>query len=87
MSPTHRPSGPSQRAATGPGDLSHAAALLAAMDHGRDPAAETVAGIEDVAAGLALQDQINRLRLARGEKPAGFKIGFTNRTLWDRYGV
>ena len=26
-------------------------------------------------------------RLALGWKPAGRKIGFTNRTLWDRYGV
>lgn len=27
------------------------------------------------------------LRVARGEKPIGRKIGFTNRTIWDEYGV
>jgi 2-keto-4-pentenoate hydratase len=26
-------------------------------------------------------------RLARGEKTRGFKIGFTNRSIWERYGV
>jgi 2-oxo-3-hexenedioate decarboxylase len=26
-------------------------------------------------------------RIARGEKPRGFKIGFTNRTIWARYQV
>jgi 2-keto-4-pentenoate hydratase len=27
------------------------------------------------------------LRVARGERPCGFKIGFTNRTIWPRYNV
>ena len=26
-------------------------------------------------------------RVARGERPVGWKIGFTNRTIWDEYGV
>lgn len=26
-------------------------------------------------------------RLARGEKPVGYKVGFTNRTIWPRYEV
>jgi len=30
---------------------------------------------------------LRALRIARGERPAGFKIGFTNRTIWPRYGV
>ena len=30
---------------------------------------------------------VRELRLARGEQPRGFKIGFTNRTIWKRYGV
>jgi 2-oxo-3-hexenedioate decarboxylase len=30
---------------------------------------------------------VRALRIARGEKPAGFKIGFTNRTSWQRYRV
>ena len=28
-----------------------------------------------------------RLRIARGERPLGYKIGFTNRGIWARYGV
>ena len=30
---------------------------------------------------------VRQLRLQRGEQPRGFKIGFTNRTIWQRYGV
>lgn len=30
---------------------------------------------------------VRALRIARGENPVGFKIGFTNRTIWERYGV
>lgn len=30
---------------------------------------------------------VRALRMARGERPAGFKIGFTNRTIWPRYNV
>ena len=30
---------------------------------------------------------VNELRLARGDQPMGFKIGFTNRSLWPLYGV
>lgn len=30
---------------------------------------------------------VRALREARGERPAGFKIGFTNRTIWARYRV
>jgi 2-oxo-3-hexenedioate decarboxylase len=32
-------------------------------------------------------DQIRARRIAGGARPVGWKIGFTNRTLWDRYGV
>lgn len=31
--------------------------------------------------------EVRRLRQARGEQPRGFKIGFTNRTIWPRYQV
>jgi 2-oxo-3-hexenedioate decarboxylase len=27
------------------------------------------------------------LRIARGEQPRGYKVGFTNRNIWPRYGV
>ncbi|MCC2674930.1 MAG: 4-oxalocrotonate decarboxylase-like protein [Ramlibacter sp.] len=30
---------------------------------------------------------VRQLRMSRGEQPRGYKIGFTNRTIWDRYGV
>jgi len=30
---------------------------------------------------------VRQLRVARGEPPAGFKIGFTNRNIWPRYQV
>jgi len=30
---------------------------------------------------------VRALRIARGEKPLGYKIGFTNRTIWERYRV
>ena len=37
--------------------------------------------------GYAASRQLHAHRLAQGWKPAGRKIGFTNRTLWPRYGV
>lgn len=30
---------------------------------------------------------VRQLRLRRGEQPRGYKVGFTNRTIWPRYGV
>ncbi|MBL8302781.1 MAG: hydratase [Ideonella sp.] len=30
---------------------------------------------------------MRRLRIARGEQPVGYKIGFTNRGIWERYRV
>ena len=30
---------------------------------------------------------VRQLRIRRGEQPRGYKIGFTNRTIWERYGV
>ena len=32
-------------------------------------------------------DTIRRRRIAGGETPRGYKIGFTNRSIWERYGV
>jgi 2-keto-4-pentenoate hydratase len=37
--------------------------------------------------GYAAARKLHAHRLARGWKPVGRKIGFTNRTLWQRYGV
>jgi len=41
----------------------------------------------DLGQGFAVADEIRRLRLVRGEVPLGYKIGFTNRGIWARYGV
>ncbi len=65
-----------------------AAALLAALDGAHrialpsehDPAF-------DLEAAFAVADELRRVRMARGERPVGYKIGFTNRGIWDRYGV
>jgi 2-keto-4-pentenoate hydratase len=38
-------------------------------------------------AGYAAARMLHEHRLAIGWKPVGRKIGFTNRTLWERYGV
>ncbi len=35
----------------------------------------------------AVGQRLHALRSARGEKPMGWKIGFTNRSIWPRYGV
>ncbi len=41
----------------------------------------------DLDAAYAVADESRRLRLARGELTRGYKIGFTNRGIWARYGV
>lgn len=89
MRPGTQPSGPAAGLATSAAaiDVARVASLLAAMDQGRDPPADVADAATGIAEGMAFQDEINRLRLARGERPVGFKIGFTNRTIWDRYGV
>jgi len=38
-------------------------------------------------AGYAAAHALHDYRLSKGWKPAGRKVGFTNRTLWERYGV
>jgi len=41
----------------------------------------------DLTRAIAVADRMRALRIARGGEPAGYKIGFTNRSLWQRYGV
>lgn len=62
------------------------AELLAHHDAGR-PWPACVAGFDDVAAAYRLALAVRALRIGRGEQPRGYKIGFTNRTIWERYGV
>jgi 2-oxo-3-hexenedioate decarboxylase len=68
--------------------LSLAQRLLAAYDGGSLmplPSAESRSF--SMADGFAIADSLRSLRMARGEKPLGYKIGFTNRSIWERYGV
>lgn len=41
----------------------------------------------DLDGGHAVARELRTLRIQRGEKPAGRKIGFTNRNIWAEYGV
>lgn len=60
--------------------------LLAHSDGGQPwPAGAEPA--TDMAAAYRQALAMRVLRLTRGERPGGYKIGFTNRTLWQRYGV
>ncbi len=68
--------------------MSLAPRLLAAYDAG---SLMPLPSSEDAAftmpAAFAVADALRTLRIARGEKPVGYKIGFTNRSIWQRYGV
>jgi 2-oxo-3-hexenedioate decarboxylase len=65
-----------------------ARALLAARDDVSRLA--TISGDDPsfaMAEAYAVADELRRLRLGRGERTLGYKIGFTNRGIWARYGV
>jgi 2-oxo-3-hexenedioate decarboxylase len=65
-----------------------AAEIFATLGTGRQVAPFTARP-----AGLTVEDAyrvsaaLDAMRQARGEKPLGRKIGFTNRTIWPEYGV
>ncbi len=65
-----------------------AARILAAGD-----AAAPISPVTDAHAAFDLAEaykvsaMVVARRIARGERPVGWKIGFTNRTIWDEYGV
>jgi 2-oxo-3-hexenedioate decarboxylase len=66
----------------------HAQAILAALDARRAIPPITEADPEfGLDAAYGVSGAVMAARIARGEKPAGWKIGFTNRTIWDEYGV
>jgi 2-oxo-3-hexenedioate decarboxylase len=62
--------------------------LVAAFDDGSalPSFSQTHPGF-DVAAAYAVLREAERLLQARGWRPVGRKVGFTNRTIWPRYGV
>jgi len=41
----------------------------------------------DLAQAFEVADRMRAARIARGDVPVGYKIGFTNRNIWPRYGV
>jgi len=62
--------------------------LLRAWDRAECiPLPSARAGGIDTAAAYAVAERVRALRIARGERPLGWKIGFTNRGIWERYGV
>ncbi len=66
----------------------HAKELLGAYDGASRLALRTAADVGfDLPRAYEVADLIRRQRIARGERPLGYKIGFTNRTIWSRYGV
>jgi 2-oxo-3-hexenedioate decarboxylase len=62
--------------------------LLDALDRNVQiqPITERYPGFDNAAA-YRVNAEIFRRRVARGERPIGRKIGFTNRTIWPEYGV
>jgi len=62
--------------------------ILAASDAG-----SSIEPVTDTLTGFSLEDayrvsvRITERRIARGERPIVRKIGFTNRTIWEEYGV
>ena len=65
-----------------------AGTVLAAMDGGGqiEPFTAGNAAFSEVDA-YAVTAELRALRIARGERPVGRKIGFTNRNIWEEYGV
>src|SRR4051812_10329213 len=65
-----------------------AAEAFAALDSDRQitPFSQRYPGFDPDAA-YRVNAAVRRLREARGEKVVGRKIGFTNRTIWEEYGV
>lgn len=63
------------------------ATILDACDHARSLDRSRYETLDDLASAEAIQASISIARLARGERPVGYKIGFTNRSIWPLYGV
>ena len=61
--------------------------LLASLDRRRITARPTSLGAFDLEDAYDVLDRLTALRRRRGERPVGWKIGFTNAALWPAYGV
>lgn len=62
--------------------------LLGAWDGSRliEPPSARAGGLS-LAQAFEVGEALRQRRMARGDEPCGYKIGFTNRTIWPRYGV
>lgn len=65
----------------------HARLLLDCHDRARALPRERPHPLTDPYEAQRIQDGITALREARGERRCGYKIGFTNRTIWPLYDV
>ena len=61
--------------------------VLDHLDRGEAWSADAIPPQTDVATAYRDALALRALRIARGERPVGYKIGFTNRTIWSRYRV
>lgn len=62
--------------------------LLAAHDGARlSPLPSEQTGGLTMDDAFAVAERLRAARIARGEQPLGYKIGFTNRSIWPRYNV
>ncbi len=62
-------------------------AILNAYDSATSLDADLYQTLTDFAQAQQIANTVAQLRSARGEKALGYKIGFTNRSLWPVYGV
>jgi 2-keto-4-pentenoate hydratase len=62
-------------------------ALLAAYDHAKSLTKDPSEHLTDFSQAQQIANQVAKLRIERGEKVMGYKIGFTNRSIWPLYGV
>jgi 2-oxo-3-hexenedioate decarboxylase len=63
------------------------AQLLAHLDSGQLWPAGGGDAFTDIASAYQTALAVRALRVTRGEQPRGYKIGFTNRSIWPRYQV
>lgn len=61
--------------------------LKNAQDRGGSLAPMSSAVPFDIQTSYVIADRVHRMRIAQGAVPVGRKIGFTNRNIWDEYGV
>ena len=62
-------------------------AILKAYDSVSSFAAGQFVSLTDFAQAQRIARDVTQMRIERGEKPMGYKIGFTNRNIWLLYGV